>query len=288
VTPVIVVHGGAGDRSLTGARAEAGLAAAGRALCAGSAVLVAGGTALDAVVAAVMVLEDDGSLNAGRGAVRTSAGTVELSASVMDGATRGAGGVAVAAGLRHPVEAARRVLREGGHVLFAGPAVAALAEGPVNDVVAPVDDAVVPGGVLDSPGTVGAVALDGEGHLAAATSTGGIRGQHPGRVGDSPVIGAGTWADDRTCAVSATGDGDAFLRAVFAHDVHARMVYGGLGLAAACDAALDAVSVLGGRGGCVAVDRLGNVAMPFTTSTMLRGWCTAGGEPAARLGFSQG
>jgi beta-aspartyl-peptidase (threonine type) len=284
VTPVIVVHGGAGDRSLTGARSEAGLAAADRALRAGSAVLVAGGTALDAVVAAVMVLEDDGSLNAGRGAVQTSAGTVELSASVMDGATRGAGGVAVAGGLRHPVEAARRVLGEGGHVLFAGPAADALAA----EWGLALDDAVGPGGVLDSPGTVGAVALDGEGHLAAATSTGGVRGQRPGRVGDSPVIGAGTWADDRTCAVSATGDGDAFLRAVFAHDVHARMAYGGLGLAAACDAALDAVSVLGGRGGCVAVDRQGDVAMPFTTSTMLRGWCTAGGEPAVRLGFSQG
>jgi len=282
VTPVIVVHGGAGDRPPRGARAR--FAAVERALRAGEAVLAAGGPALDAVVAAVAVMEDDGSLNAGRGAVRTSAGTVELSASVMDGATRRAGAIAVATRVRLPVEVARDVLESGRHVLYAGPAADALVVGaavargaPRHQPGAPVADAEGPGG------TVGAVALDGGGHLAAATSTGGVPGQQPGRVGDSPVIGAGTWADDRTCAVSATGDGDVFLRAAFAHDVHARIAYGGAGLAAACDGALETVLALGGDGGCVAVDRLGNVAMPFSTRTMLRGWCTVGGEATVLL-----
>lgn len=270
MNPVIAVHGGAGDRDAGDARTRAGIAAVERAVRAGSALLVGGASALDAVVAAVALLEDDGSLNAGRGAVATSAGRVELSASVMDGASSRVGAVAVVGERRHPIELARRVLDEGRHVLFAGPAADALAVEWATTALAP---AMAPS---DELGTVGAVALDREGHLAAATSTGGVHGQHPGRIGDSPVVGAGTWADDRTCAVSATGDGDLFLRAAFAHDVHARMLYAHATLDAACAGALEAVRALGGRGGCVAVDRAGYVAMPFTSASMLRAWAVAG------------
>ncbi len=280
MTPVIAAHGGAGDGPATGARARAATAAVERALRAGSAVLADRGPALDAVVAAVAVLEDDDALNAGRGAVLTSAGTVELSACVMDGATRGAGAIAVVTSPRHPVEAARRVLEDGRHVLFAGPAADALA-GEWGLPVEPNAYFVTPARQRELTGTVGAAALDRDGHLAAATSTGGVRGQHPGRVGDTPIVGAGTWADDRTCAVSATGDGDVFLRTSFSHDVHARVRYTGAGLVAACAAALDEVASLGGRGGCVAVDREGNVAMPFNTTVMFRGWCAPGRPPWA-------
>ena len=132
-------------------------------------------------------------------------------------------------------------------------------------------------------GTVGAVALDRDGHLAAATSTGGITGQRPGRVGDSPIPGAGTWADDTTCAVSGTGDGELFLRVAFAHEVHARMRYQAEALEDACAHALGEVSALGGTGGCVAVDGAGNVALPCTTPAMFRGWGRPGEEPHTAL-----
>jgi len=128
-------------------------------------------------------------------------------------------------------------------------------------------------------GTVGAVARDNKGHLAAATSTGGITNKLPGRVGDTPIIGAGTWADDSTCAVSATGHGESFVRAVFAHEVHALMRHSGLSLSAACEAALNQVRSLGGTGGCVAVDARGNFTMPFTSELMYRGWIDSDGKP---------
>ena len=287
---ILVVHGGAGSgtRARIGAvRADAGLAAVAAGLREGSAVLSDGGSALDAVVAAVAVLEDAEELNAGRGAALTDTGTAELSAAVADGATRRFGGVAVLRSPRHPVELARRVLEEGRHVLMAGPSADELAAGwrlPLEDPAFFVterqrratEDAA-------SEGTVGAVALDDAGHLAAATSTGGITGQRPGRVGDSPIPGAGTWADDRTCAVSATGDGELFLRTAYAHQVHARILFGGQDLRSACAAALKDVASLSGTGGCVAVDRAGAAAMPFTTSAMFRGWIRPGGEPSIGL-----
>jgi isoaspartyl peptidase/L-asparaginase-like protein (Ntn-hydrolase superfamily) len=280
---VLAVHGGAGnprpellapERLL---RCRAGLAAA---LRAGWAVLVDGGAALDATEAAVVVLEDDEEFNAGRGAVLNAEGEVETDAGVVDGDGRRAGAVGALRGIRNPVRAARAVLEHSPHVLLVGEAAAAFARAHGCEE-APADWFVTPRRRLDwerAHGTVGAVALDAEGHLAAATSTGGVADKAPGRVGDTPVIGAGTWADDTTCAVSATGLGEALLRAVFGHRVHG-LVAEGRSLLDACESALADVVALGGRAGCCAVDRFGRVALPHTTDVMYRGWIDAGGRP---------
>jgi L-asparaginase / beta-aspartyl-peptidase len=289
--PIVAVHGGAGNvtRARIGdERAEVGLDAIRDSLRVASEILGRGGSAVDAVVAAVEVLEDCEELNAGRGAALTEAGSVELSAAVADGRTRGFGAVAGVTRPRHPVDLARRVMEDGRHVLMFGPAADELAatwglqlEEPaffVTERRRRVGDAAESAG-----GTVGAVALDRDGHLAAATSTGGVAGQRPGRVGDSPIPGAGTWADDMTCAVSATGDGELFLRVAFAHEVHARMQYQRDTLEDGCAHALGEVSALGGTGGCVAVDSRGNVALPCTTEAMFRGWIRPGDEPHTGL-----
>ena len=260
---MLAVHGGAGGVPAP-ERAAARQRGIDAALDAGMAVLHDGGSALDAVCAAVVVLEDDPHFNAGRGGVATSAGTHELDAAVMRGEDRAAGAVAAITGAKNPVLAARAVLEDGRHVLFAG-------EVPF-DGVEPAPPGWFEVGESDpsTSGTVGAVALDAAGHLAAATSTGGRRGQPPGRVGDSPLVGAGTWADDATCAVSGTGAGEVFIRAAFAHTVHVH-VAAGASLDDACAAALADVRGLGGSGGCVAVDRLGRVAAPHTTPAMASG-----------------
>lgn len=259
---VIVVHGGAGDvpQPARAAKRAAGIDAA---LAAGMAVLEAGGSAVDAVCAAVVVLEDDPSFNAGRGGVATSTGTHELDAAVMDGRDRRAGAVAAITFAKNPVLAARAVMDDGRHVVFVGDAL-------------PFEVEPAPPGWFDitsdpgTSGTVGAVALDGDGHVAAATSTGGRSGQLPGRVGDSPLIGAGTYASDDTCAVSGTGAGELFMRAVFAHAVHAAVARGA-SLEEACAAALADIAALGGVGGCIAVTPTGEVATPFTTDAMAFG-----------------
>jgi beta-aspartyl-peptidase (threonine type) len=240
---LIAVHGGAGQPRPAD-RDAARIAALARSLEAGHGLLVAGGTALDAVVAAVEVLESDGGFNAGRGSVRTAEGTVEMDAGVADGAGRRVGAVAAVRGLRHPVAAARAVLDDGRHVLLAGAGAAEFAR--VAGLGFEPDEWFVDTDV--APGTVGAVALDTDGHLAAATSTGGRHGQLPGRVGDSPVPGAGLWADDAICAVSATGEGEAFLRVAFAHEVDARLRLGGQSLEEACGEALERVDAGGGTG----------------------------------------
>jgi isoaspartyl peptidase/L-asparaginase-like protein (Ntn-hydrolase superfamily) len=196
--------------------------------------------------------------------------------------------VAACRRVRNPVEAARAVMERTGHVLMAGEAVTTLAEQwglelrPDEWFVTPyaVEQLrrVGGGSAPAAPQTVGAVARDVDGHLAAATSTGGRVGQLPGRVGDSPLPGAGTWADDATVAVSATGHGEAFVLAAFAHEVDALLRLTDADLAAACDVALHAVSARGGRGGCIAVDAAGHLAMPFTTTAMFRGWMDLSGE----------
>jgi len=277
----IAVHGGAGPgRPGDDVRREARRAALAESLRAGLAVLLAGGAAVDAAVAAVEVLEDAEEFNAGRGSVLTAAGTVEMDAAVADGAGR-AGAVAAVSGIRHPVAAARAVMADGRHVLLAGPAAADFARAAGLAVEAP-EWFVTERRRRDAEGldlggsTVGAVTLDRDGHVAAATSTGGRAGQLPGRVGDTPIIGAGTGADDRTCAVSATGDGEAFLRASFAHEVDAQIRLAGCDLDEACRRALARVEALGGAGGCVALDWHGRVAMPFTTPMMYRGWAASG------------
>jgi len=320
---VLAIHGGAGpvpdeaDGGPRWARQAAGLAAA---LRAGLAVLRGGGAALDAVVAAVALLEDDEEWNAGRGSALTGAGTVEMDAAVADGRGRRLGGVACVTGIRHPVEAARAVMDDGRHVLLAGAGAEALARSAGLAFEPPdwfitlrrrqsLDEwnrrrAVELSGIASTPrqphdggaaggsggaepprardadpsaGTVGAVARDAAGHLAAATSTGGRTGQLPGRIGDSPVPGAGTWADDATCAVSATGIGEAFLRAAFAHEVDARLRLEGVDLHTACREALAAVTAAGGDGGCIAVAGDGPPVLPFTTALMHRGWAEVGG-----------
>ncbi len=291
--PVLAVHGGAGrivPEDFGAQRAAAARRGLGQSLDAGMAVLHDGGTALDAVVAAVLVLEDDEQFNAGRGAVLTAAGSVEHDAAVADGATRRAGAVTCLSGIRNPVLAARAVLEQTPHVLMSGAGAEELArrEGLAS---APADWFVTAlrqeqlasflrrgqAGQECTGGTVGAVALDGAGHLAAATSTGGTTGQLVGRIGDTPLVGAGTWADDRSCAVSATGDGEALILSVFAHEVDALVRLAGLRLGAACQRALREVEARAGTGGCIAVGPDGTVAMPFTSAGMFRGAMDATG-----------
>jgi isoaspartyl peptidase/L-asparaginase-like protein (Ntn-hydrolase superfamily) len=285
--PVLAVHGGAGRLPTDAGYRDTAAAALRRALEAGLAQLRSRTGALEAAVAAAEVLEDCPVMNAGRGSVLTCDGGVEMDAAVMDGAGRRAGGVAGVRALAHPVRAALCVLRDGRHVLLAGDGAerfarergcaAAEPEGHVT----PERRAQLEAWRARSGGTVGAVALDAEGHLAAATSTGGTTGKLPGRVSDSCLIGSGTWADDATCAVSATGLGELFIRSAFAHEVDALLRLGGLDLDAACRRALERVD---GRGGCIAVDCQGRVALPFGTPGMARGWADGAGrihvEPA--------
>jgi isoaspartyl peptidase/L-asparaginase-like protein (Ntn-hydrolase superfamily) len=283
---VLAIHGGAGpapdNEPDGGASRWPGQAAAlGDALRAGLAVLAGGGPAVEAVIAAVTVLEDDEHWNAGRGSALTAAGTVEMDAAVADGQGRRIGGVACVTGVHHPVLAARAVMDDGRHVLLSGPGAVDFARS-AGLAFEPEEWFVIDRRrqALDrwlSMGTVGAVARDAAGHLAAATSTGGRTGQLPGRIGDSPVPGAGTWADDASCAVSATGVGEAFLRAGFAHEVDARLRLEGVDLDAACEEALAAVTAAGGDGGCIAVAGEGPPVLPFTTALMHRGWAEVGG-----------
>ena len=272
---VIAIHGGAGvlrsDRP--GARHRAAL---GRALDAAWEILHSGGASLDAVAAAVVVLEDDPLFNAGRGSTLNSDGVVEMDAAIMEGTSLRAGAVAAVHRIRNPILAARAVMEKTRHVLLAAQGAERFARAQGLELKPPAwfrtarQAAALRKGRTRYHGTVGAVALDRAGHLAAATSTGGYTGKMPGRIGDSPLIGAGTYADDRACAISATGVGEAFIRAAVAHDICARMRYRGASLAAATTAALRNVTQLGGDGGLIAVDRRGNVAMPFNSEGMLR------------------
>jgi len=278
------VHGGAGGfaglrEPQTADALRAGVAAA---LAAGAEVLAAGGAAADAAVAAVASLEECPLFNAGTGSVLNRAGEVEMDAALMEGAGRRAGAVAGVRRLAHPIEAARAVLRDGRHVLLFG----AEAERIGREAgVAAIDPAalIVPARsaqlARSRHGTVGAVARDAAGHLAAATSTGGLVGKLPGRISDSAQIGCGTWADDATCAVSATGHGESFIRTVFAREVDALLRHARVDLDEACRRALAEIAALGGHGGCIALDRDGNAAMPFDTPAMPRG-VVREGEPA--------
>ena len=277
----IVVHGGAGkwpaiahDRALEGVR---------RAVEAGHAVLADGGDALAAVQAAVIALEDDPVFNAGRGAALDERGFVSLDASIMRGADRAAGSVAGLRGIRNPVRAARAVLDEGRHVMLVGESAGAYAREAGLDTAPEAwfrteeRRLAFEAGDDSRGGTVGAVARDASGGVAAATSTGGSSGKHPGRVGDSPLIAAGTWADDATAAISCTGDGEAIIRVALAHEIDALMRHAGLELSEACDRALAGLATLG-TAGLIAVGAAGEVALPFTTPAMPRGW-RVGNEP---------
>lgn len=273
--PIVLVHGGAQDTLPTDPDDEAAVRGGlERAVRAGLAVLADGGAALDAAIASVRVLEDDEHFNAGRGASLEHDGTVQLDACVMDGHGLRAGGVIGARRVRNPVLGARAVLDHSGHVLLAGEAVDALAaelglELQPNDWF--VTDAARAKLAAERPGfgTVGAVVLDAQGRVAAATSTGGLSGSRPGRVSDSALPGAGTWADDML-AVSATGDGEYFQRSAFAHRV-AAAIAAGAEPAAAADAALRLVARLGGSGGCIVVGRDGSFAARANTPCLRRG-----------------
>ena len=268
---VIAIHGGAGvmRRDKPGAQHRAALEQALEAADEEK-------TALEAVVAAVVVLEDSPLFNAGRGSSFNSEGEIEMDASIMDGATLRAGAVAAVRRARNPILAARLVMQKTPHVLLAGEAADRFA-GKHGLKLEPREYfhtarrlSALKKNLKNYHGTVGAVALDADGNLAAATSTGGYTGKLPGRVGDSPIIGAGNYADNRACAVSGTGLGETFIRAAVAHDVAARMLYARQSLAAAAAAALRSVASLGGDGGLIAVDRRGNVAMPFNSAGMFR------------------
>ena len=311
-TPVIAIHGGAGTLSRAHISAEqerAYHAALQQVLLAGQAVLAQGGTAMEAVCEAVRLLEDCPLFNAGHGAVFTAQATHELDAAVMDGDTLAAGAVAGVSRIRNPVQAARAVMQNGQHVLMVAEGAERMAQEAGLATVEPsyfstparhaqllAAQARQAGVVLDHDGaaalagraidegrkmgTVGAVALDAHGHLAAATSTGGMTNKLPGRLGDSPLIGCGTYADDRTAAVSCTGHGESFIRVAAAHDVCARMAYGGASLESATQAVVhEALPAVQGTGGLIAVDRQGNVCLPFNTEGMYRGIARVGQEP---------
>ena len=299
----LAIHGGAGAlprEPFTSAREQAYRDGLRQALDAGERVLAGDGSALDAVQAAVTVLEDDPLFNAGRGAVLNAEGSVELDAAIMDGCDLRAGAVAGIRHLRNPVQLARRVLEQSPHVFligdgaerFAREAGFALVENECLitperqqqfQALGDQPDRLM---ALDEPplGTVGAVARDHAGRLAAATSTGGIGGKHPGRVGDSPVIGAGTYADNQTCAVSTTGHGEWFLRTVQAFDIAARLRYGGASLdQAVSEAVKRRLTQLGADGGLIAVDARGHIVIGFNTPLMFRASVRAGEAASVQI-----
>lgn len=300
VRPALAVHGGAGliRRDAVSPEREVSCRAGLReAVEAGAAVLRAGGSAVDAAEAAVVVLEEAPEFNAGRGAVLCAGGWAEHDAALADGRTRGVGAVAGVREVRNPIRAARLVLERTPHVLLCGAGADAWLRTTELERVAP-EWYVVPErfdqlqraretgafhldhGGADVYGTVGAVACDAEGHVAAATSTGGMVNKLPGRVGDSPIAGAGTFAWDRTCAVSATGHGEPILRLGAAGRVSALMELAGLSVEAASDRVVFAeLPALHGAGGLIAVDGCGRLALPFNTRGMFRGWWTLGAEP---------
>jgi beta-aspartyl-peptidase (threonine type) len=291
-------------------------------LSAGQRVLADGGSALDAVSEAVRLLEDCALFNAGHGAVYTAAGTHELDAAIMDGRTLDAGAICCVKRVRNPILAARRVLERSDHVLFTGEGAEAFAVAEGLDFVdnsyfdtgaryrqwqlareqqrpmldhdaatlastSPNNGDPMPHEPIDPNrkfGTVGAVALDRHGHLAAATSTGGVTNKQVGRVGDTPLIGAGCYADDATCAVSTTGSGEMFMRMVAAYDVAAQMAYRQVSLEeAAHDVVMNRLPKIDGRGGLVAVDAQGNVTLPFNTEGMYRGFARLGEAPVTAI-----
>ena len=293
----LVIHGGAGAMgggelvAETEAAARAGL---NDALEAGALVLGRGGSALDAVEAAARVLEEEPCFNAGRGSVLAHDGHIELDAAMMDGRTRRAGAVAGLRTTRAPISLARRLLEQGPHVFLHGEGADRFAREAGFEQVdnawfetgerrRQLDELLASGGFDEDVkyGTIGAVAVDVDGHVAAATSTGGLTAKRWGRIGDSPLIGAGTYADDRACAVSATGSGEYFIRAVAAYEVAARVRIGGEPLQQALDNVLADIQALGGTGGLIAVAPSGEAASGFTTPAMYRGLADANGRRVA-------
>jgi beta-aspartyl-peptidase (threonine type) len=301
----LVIHGGAGTISrgdMTPALEAEYRSTLEAALRAGHKLLKEGRPAVDAVEAAIRVMEDSPLFNAGKGAVFTHNGTNELDAAIMDGRTMKAGAVAGVTIVRNPISAARAVMERSSHVMLIGKGAELFATAQGLEIVDPsyfwterrwkqlqkalVDASAPKAGAADPAGpdrkfgTVGAVALDAQGHLAAGTSTGGMTDKMYGRVGDAPVIGAGTYASDTSCAVSATGHGEFFIRYTAARDIAARMEFAHMSIADAADqVVMKTIKDAGGTGGVIALDRKGNYAMPFSTTGMYRGVIGADGVP---------
>ncbi len=302
----IAIHGGAG-RLMTGVftpeQEKAYHDKLAEALQAGYAILAHDGTAVDAVEASVRVLEDSPLFNAGKGSVFNCEGQNEMDASIMNGKNLKAGAIAAVHTIRNPVSGARAVMEKSTHVLLAGAGAEKFAKECGIEIVPPsyfydeeryqhwlatkdmegaswAGDTYLTNQATTGKkfGTVGCVALDSAGNLAAATSTGGVNNKKFGRIGDSPIIGAGTYADNKTCAVSCTGEGEYFIRQSIAFDVSALIEYKGFTVAQAATEAIKKVAQLGGEGGLIAIDNKGNISVPFNTSSMFRGWINMEGE----------
>ncbi len=302
----IAIHGGAGTilkKNMTPEKEAAYLEVLNKALDAGEEILTNGGTAMDAVEQAIIVLEDSPLFNAGKGAVFTNAGRNELDASFMDGKTQNAGAIGGVTTVKNPILAARAVMEKSDHVMLSGPGAEEFAKLQGLELVdnsyfhtdrrweslqkAKAAENKQTGHLNRFPdhkfGTVGCAALDKEGNLAAGTSTGGMTNKRWGRIGDSPIIAAGTYADNATCAVSSTGHGEYFIRYVVAYDIAARMAYLGEDLATAAGNVVNKKLVeKGGSGGIISVDKDGNVAMPFNSEGMYRGY-TKPGERVVKI-----
>ncbi|MGZ5493992.1 MAG: isoaspartyl peptidase/L-asparaginase family protein [Thermoanaerobaculia bacterium] len=303
---VMVIHGGAGTmsrESMTPAVEKAYRDTLTLALRRGYEILARGGSSLDAVEAAIRLMEDSPLFNAGKGAVFTSAGTNELDAAIMDGRTLAAGSVAAVRHIKNPISLARLVMEKSPHVMMVGQGAEEFAKTQGVQLVPPsyfwterrwkqlqdekrAADTTRKGAVPNAEnkfGTVGAIALDKAGNLAAATSTGGTSSKRYGRVGDTPIIGAGTYAS-ASCAVSATGAGEFFIRNNVAADICARVKYSGVSIErAADDVVMKMLAAQKGEGGVIAMDAKGNIATPFNTSGMYRGWVTADGTIVVKI-----
>jgi beta-aspartyl-peptidase (threonine type) len=317
---VLVIHGGAGNivrGRMTAEKEQAYRDVLQKALDTGYAILENGGSSIDAVEAAIVVMEDSPLFNAGKGAVFTAEGKNEMDASIMDGKTLNAGAVAAVTNIKNPVKAARLIMQKSPHVMLTGRGAEQFAEeqglqpmpagyfhdelrykqwkkikdsekiimdhdGEQGDVQ-PSFDAEFDSDPDHKYGTVGAVALDADGNLAAATSTGGMTNKSYGRVGDSPIIGSGSYANNKTCAVSSTGHGEFFIRTLAAYDISAQMEYLDLPVDSAAQQTIDKIGELGGGGGVICVSKNGKIAMPFNTKGMYRGFKTSTGEEAVQI-----
>jgi beta-aspartyl-peptidase (threonine type) len=289
----LVIHGGAGTITRKNMSSEKEFAYRGKlteALAAGYEILEKGGPSMDAVETTIRIMEDSPLFNAGKGAVFTNDGTNELDASIMDGSTLQAGAVAGVKTIKNPISAARQVMEKTWHVILAGDGADYFAKEQGLEIVN--NDyfyterrwkALQKAQDAEKHGTVGCVALDRNGNLAAGTSTGGLTNKRWGRIGDTPIVGAGNYANNQTCAVSGTGQGEYFIRGNMAFDVSALMNYSSLSVEQAARQVIGKLSRRGGRGGLIAMDKNGNIAMPFNTEGMYRGYYLNGSEPVIKI-----
>ena len=281
----IAIHGGAGTitrKNMTPEKESAYRSKLKEALNTGYVILETGGTSLNAVEATIQIMEDSDLFNAGKGAVFTNAGTNELDASIMDGSNLEAGAVAGVKTVKNPISAARKVMDETWHVMLSGDGADQFAKEQNLEIVDPIYfytqrrwDSLKKT-QAKKHGTVGCVALDKHGNLAAGTSTGGLTNKQWGRIGDSPIIGAGTYANNQTCAVSGTGQGEYFIRGNVAYDISAMMEYENVSVGKAARKVIGKLSDLGAEGGVIAMDSNGEISMPFNTAGMYRGFRKAG------------